>query len=159
MTENRRAPARDAMESNMLTSERKQRTAAEGLVLRLRSPLGLAVERYRVAKGLGTNELARLAKVDPAQLSRLERGHQVSAHAVTLRKLAAALGVDVDHLARLNALSRVRRWTTDDAPQTVSHSTTQVTPPPDLDTAIELDPTIPKKRKKWLRECVALARK
>jgi transcriptional regulator with XRE-family HTH domain len=127
------------------------------LVLHLRSPLGLALERYRFSKGLGVNELARLANVDPAQISRLEGGHQVSAHASTLRKLAEALEVDADHLARLNALSRVRRWTTGDEPQLVAEDARQA--PYDIETLIEIDPTIPKKRKKWLRECVALARK
>jgi transcriptional regulator with XRE-family HTH domain len=126
--------------------------------LRLRSPLGLALERYRHAKGLGMNELARLAKLDPAQLSRLEGGHQVSAHAATLRKLAKALEVDVEDLTRTNTLGRGRGWTTENADEVLLHG---ITPSPlhELESAIERDPTIPRKRKKWLLECVTLARK
>jgi transcriptional regulator with XRE-family HTH domain len=126
--------------------------------LRLRSPLGLALERYRRAKGLGLNELARLAKLDPAQLSRLEGGHQVSAHAATLRKLARALEVDLEHLLRLADLSRDRGWTTEDADEVLLHGIATA-PEADIESAIERDPTIPRKRKKWLLECLALARK
>ena len=121
--------------------------------LRLRSPLGLALGRYRMAKGLGLNELARLAKVDPAQLSRLEGASQVSAHARTLRKLAKALEVDVEHLMRLAALSRERAWTTENADEVLLHGVTT-----DLESAIKRDPTLSPKRKKWLLECVTLAR-
>lgn len=107
----------------------------------------MALDRYRRAKGLGLNELARLAKVEPAQLSRLEGGHQVSAHASTLRKLAAALDVDVDHLMRLAAISRAHAWTTESTDEDF------------VGALIVRDPTIPRKRKKWLLECLALARK
>lgn len=142
--------------------ERTARTKRSGEVtlptLRLRSPLGLALERYRRAKGLGLNELARLAKVDPAQLSRLERAHQVGAHAATLRKLAKALEVDVEDLMRLNALTRERGWTTEDADELLLHGITGQ-PGQGIEAAIERDPTIPQKRKKWLLECLALARK
>ncbi len=128
-------------------------------VLRMRSPLGLALERYRQAKGLGLNELARLAGVDPAQLSRLEGGHQVTAHAATLRKLAAALEVDVDHLARLNEITRLYGWTTDSTDEHVRETVAKALAARKIETAIEEDPSIPAGRKKWLRECVALARK
>ena len=142
--------------------ERTARTRRSGEVtlptLRLRSPLGLALERHRRAKGLGLNEFARLAKVDPAQLSRLERAHQVSAHATTLRKLAKALEVDVEDLMRLNALSRERGWTAEDADGLLLHGI-GVEPGEDIEAAIERDRTIPQKRKKWLLECVALARR
>ena len=142
--------------------ERTARTKRSGEVklptLRLRSPLGLTLERHRRAKGLGLNELARLAKVNPAQLSRLERAHQVSAHAATLRKLAKALEVDVEDLMSLNALSRERGWTTEDADDLLLHGIAGQ-PGQDIEAAIERDPTIPRKRKKWLLECLALARK
>jgi len=142
--------------------ERTARTKGSDKVtlptLRLRSPLGLALERYRRAKGLGLNELGRLAKVDPAQLSRLERAHQVSAHAATLRKLAKALEVDVEGLMRLSALSRERGWTTENADELLLYGMA-AQPAHDVETAIERDPTIPPKRKKWLLECVALARR
>ena len=122
-------------------------------------PLGHGPRRYRRAKGLGLNELARLAKVEPAQLSRLEGGHQVSAHAATLRKLAAALDVDVEHLMRLER-SAVRM---PGRPKPPTKSSSQISGGrpvcSELESAIERDPTIPRKRKKWLLECVALARK
>jgi len=138
----------------METKARTRRGLTDRLPpLRLRSPLGLALGRYRMAKGLGLNELARLAKVDPAQLSRLEGASQVSAHAFTLRKLAKALEVDVEHLMRLAALSRERAWTTENADEVLLHGVTA-----DLESAIQHDPTLSRKRKKWLLECVTLAR-
>jgi transcriptional regulator with XRE-family HTH domain len=142
----------------METKARTKRSAEVKLpVLRLRSPLGLALERYRQAKGLGLNELARLAKVDPAQLSRLEGASQVSAHAATLRRLAKALDMDIELLMRLNALSREHDWTTENAEDLLLEGI--AAPATGVEAAIERDPTIPAKRKKWLRECVALARK
>ncbi len=138
----------------MATKARTKRKQSGKLAaLRLRSPLGLALARYRMAKGLGLNELARLAKVDRAQLSRLEGAQQVSAHAATLRKLAKVLEVDVEHLMRLAAVSRERGWTTEDADEVLLHSVAT-----DVETAIQRDPTIPPKRKKWLLDCVTLAR-
>ena len=115
----------------------------------------MALEEYRLAKGLGLNELAKLAGVQPAQLSRLEGGHQVSARANTLRKLAAALDVEVDHLMRLAAASRLLPRTVaemDRAPRAAEE-------PTEVSAAIERDPTIPPDRKRWLQECVALARR
>jgi len=142
----------------------RTRAAARGgaekrLVLRLRSPLGLALEDYRRAKGWGLNELARIARVHPAQLSRLEGAHQVSAHASTLRKLATALEVDVDHLLRLSELSRRYQWSTDTPDPILAEAAARSGLTCDVETAIERDPTIPPKRKKWLLECVALARR
>ena len=142
--------------------QRTARTRRSGEVtlptLRLRSPLGLALERYRRAKGLGLNELARLAEVGPGQLSRLERAHQVSAHAATLRKLAKALEVDLEDLMRLNALSREHGWTTEDADELLLHAIAGQSGQ-NIEAAIERDPTIPQERKRWLLQCVALARK
>jgi len=115
----------------------------------------MALEEYRLAKGLGLNELAKLAGVQPAQLSRLEGGQQVSARANTLRKLAAALNVEVDHLMRLAAASRLLPRTVGDLDRT--HRAVQT--PADVTAAIERDPTIPSDRKRWLHECVALARR
>jgi hypothetical protein len=74
-----------------------------------------------------------------------------------LRKLAKALDMDVDLLMRLNALSREHEWTTENADDLLLEGI--AVPAARVEAAIELDPTIPKKRKKWLRECVALARK
>jgi transcriptional regulator with XRE-family HTH domain len=136
-----------------------RRTTGKLPTIRMRSPLGLALERYREVKGLGVNELARIAGIDPAQLSRLEGGHQVTAHAATLRKLAAALDVDVDHLARLNEVSRLYGWTTDTTDEDVRETVAKALAARKIETAIESDPSIPTKRKKWLLECVALARK
>jgi transcriptional regulator with XRE-family HTH domain len=125
-------------------------------VVKLRSPLGFTLQRYRRAKGLGLNELARLAKVDPAQLSRLENASQVSAHATTLRKLAKVLELDIELLMRLSTMSGKDEWTTDNAEELLLQSVPSSKS--ELDAAIEQDPTIPKSRKKWLHECVALAR-
>jgi transcriptional regulator with XRE-family HTH domain len=123
-------------------------------VIRMRSVLGMALEEYRTAKGLGLNELAKLAGVEPAQLSRLEGGHQVTARASTLRKLAVALDVEVDHLMRLAESSRKFPITTAVLERIERAADEQS----DVSTAIERDPTIPAERKRWLHECVALAR-
>ena len=142
------------------TKTSARRTTAKLPTIRMRSPLGLALEDYRRAKGLGLNELARLAGIDPAQLSRLEGGHQVTAHAATLRKLAAALDVNVDHLARLNEVTRLYGWTTaDTTEEEVRETVAKALAARKIETAIESDPSIPTRRKKWLLECVALARK
>jgi transcriptional regulator with XRE-family HTH domain len=140
-----------------VSTRTRRSTGANLPVLRLRSPLGFTLQRHRRAKGLGLNELARLAKVDPAQLSRLEGASQVSVHAATLRKLAKALDMDVELLMRLNALSREHEWTTENAEELLLEGI--ALPATALEAAIERDPTIPRKRKKWLLECVALARK
>jgi transcriptional regulator with XRE-family HTH domain len=123
-------------------------------LVRLRSALGMALEEYRLAKGLGLNELAKLAGVQAAQLSRLEGGHQITARASTLRKLAAALDVEVDHLMRLAASSKVLPQTVADMDSVYGVAGEQS----DVSAAIERDPTIPAERKRWLHECVALAR-
>ncbi len=143
----------------MVTKVRAKRKQTDRLpALRLRSPLGLALARYRMAKGLGLNELARLAKVDRSQLSRLEGAKQVSAHAATLRKLAKALEVDVEHLMRLAAVSRAHAWTTDSADEEFVSALEETGGPMGVEVAIKKDPTIPPGRKKWLLECVKLAR-
>lgn len=142
----------------MNTKTRTRDSSDEKLpVLKLRSPLGVALERYRRAKGMGLNELARKAKVDPAQLSRLEGASQVSAHATTLRKLAKALDMDIELLMRLNSISRDHEWTTENADDLLLEGL--AAPVARVEAAIENDPSIPPKRKKWLLECVALARK
>jgi transcriptional regulator with XRE-family HTH domain len=123
-------------------------------VIRMRSVLGMALEEYRLAKGLGLNELAKLAAIEPAQLSRLEGGHQATARAATLRRLAAALDVEVDHLMRLAHSSRKFPITT----AVVERIHREANEGADVSAAIERDPTIPAERKRWLHECVALAR-
>jgi transcriptional regulator with XRE-family HTH domain len=137
---------------------RRSGKPAERPVVRLRSVLGLALEEYRQAKGLGLRELADKAGLDPAQLSRLERGHQVSAHAATLRKLAEVLEVEPKVLLQLAESSREQRWTTEGvvatAPSAESGKQTDCT----VEVAIEQDRSIPPKQKRWLRECVNIAR-
>lgn len=44
------------------------------VVIGAREPLGDMVRRLRVAAGLSQNKLARLARIDPAYLNRIERG-------------------------------------------------------------------------------------
>lgn len=141
------------------TKTTARRATAKLPTIRMRSPLGMALEDYRQAKGLGLNELARIASIDPAQLSRLEGGHQVTAHAATLRKLAAALDVDVDHLARLNEITRLYGWTTDSTDEDVRETVAKALAARTIKTAIESDPSIPTRRKKWLLQCVELARR
>jgi len=141
-------------------ASKRRATDQDVPIVRLRSVLGLALERYRLQKGLGLNELARLAEIDPAQLSRLEGGHQVSAHASTLRKLAGALDLNVEHLVRLREVSRRFVFTTatpDGASAAVENA--EEFSPVDISVAIEEDPTIPPERKKWLHDCVALVRR
>jgi len=143
----------------METKARTRRGLTDKLpTLRLRGPLGMALGRYRMAKGLGLNELARLAKVDPAQLSRLEGGGQGTAHATTLRKLAKVLEVDAEHLMRLAAISRAYAWTTESTDEEFVAALRKAGELAGVETAIQRDPTIPPKRKKWLLECVSLAR-
>jgi hypothetical protein len=111
----------------------EQRQVAATPLVRMRSVLGMALEEYRLAKGLGLNELAELAGV---------------------RKLAAALAVEVDHLMRLAEASRRFPMTT----AMLEVVDRAASGPVDVSAAIERDPTIPPERRRWLHECVALAR-
>ena len=139
--------------------KRKRSTKPAGQVpLRLRSTLGLALEQYRLARGLGLRELAGQAGLDPSQLSRLERGHQVSAHPSTLRKLAEALQVDVKDLMDLARLSQEQAGASATASGGVLVGQSKVLPECTPEQAIEEDKTIPDDKKQWLRECVAMAR-
>ncbi len=117
----------------------------------------MALARYRMEKGWGLNELARLAELDPAQLSRLEGGHQVTARAPTLRKLAKVLEVEIDHLMRLAQISRSHPLTTASIGEVVDEVGLPGIPT-ELEVAIQRDSSIPGGSKKWLLECVARAR-
>ena len=102
-------------------------------------------------KGLGLNELAKRADIQPAQLSRLERGHQLSAHAATLRKIAKALGIKVAKLMQVQA------WTTKDVANVLEEAGVSIGPGA-VEQSIINDPSISADRKKWLLECVSVAR-
>ena len=61
------------------------------------SNLGENIRRLRTAKGFGQNEFARMAQIDPGNLSKVERG----IHALispSIERIAATLGVTVAQL-------------------------------------------------------------
>jgi len=58
---------------------------------------GERLRALRLAKGLANNELAHDARIDPANLSKMERG-KAGASMPALRRLAAALDVPVTEL-------------------------------------------------------------
>lgn len=60
--------------------------------------LGRRIEAARIAKGLGLNELDRLAGIAPGTTSRIEADKRTTPGAKVLRKYATALGVTVDYL-------------------------------------------------------------
>ncbi len=138
----------------------KPRNAKPGAprAIRLRSVLGMALERYRLERGLGLNELARRAGIQAAQLSRLEGGHQVTAHASTLRKLADALDVDVQHLMRLRQVSQEHPCTTADIAETLEKARMPLAEKDEVKGAIERDDSFSKPAKEFLLGCVAFAR-
>lgn len=70
-------------------------------VIRLRSPLGMALERYRKAKGWRLPDLAKQVGLSPQTLHHIEGSHRPRPTNDTLRRLADALGVDFEHLCRL----------------------------------------------------------
>lgn len=61
--------------------------------------LGTALRRLRLARGLKLADLAYTVGIDPANLSRLERGKQGYSHAL-LEAIAHALGVRLSELFR-----------------------------------------------------------
>jgi transcriptional regulator with XRE-family HTH domain len=56
-------------------------------------------------------------------------------------------------------VTRLYRWRTDRPDPVVAEAPAQYSTPCDTQAAIQADPTISKKRKKWLLQCLALARK
>ncbi len=141
--------------------KRRKRTKADSVPeFHLRSALGVAIERYRIEKGFGLNELARRAKVDPSQLSRIERGHQVTAHGSTLRKIAKALHVDIGHLTRLKEMARTHAWTTKDVDEILDEvgSERLAFAEGAVEKAIQHDEMISTELRQWLLKFVALAR-
>jgi len=59
--------------------------------------LGAAIVYYRERAGLTTPQLARRARITPANLRRIERG-QAEPHWGTARRIAAAVPVPLDQL-------------------------------------------------------------
>lgn len=63
--------------------------------------LGSFIRERRERLGVSLNELARRAKLDPAALSRLERGHIEAPAPHRLQAIARELGIDYEDLATL----------------------------------------------------------
>jgi transcriptional regulator with XRE-family HTH domain len=85
--------------------------------------LGIRLKQAREQRGLSQRELARLAQVDHAWISRVEEGlrHNISFEAA--KRLARELGVTLDYLGEMDEQNAVaprrgrppkRRPTTDD---------------------------------------------
>jgi transcriptional regulator with XRE-family HTH domain len=120
----------------------------------LRSGLGVFLDREIRRSGLSLNEFGRRAGVSPATISKLVNGQQRSASRRTLEKLAEFLGHDLWGLELLGA----------DIDVDLAGLPEPESPPGvlELEMAIERaigeDPRIPPKRKRWLKQCVELAR-
>jgi transcriptional regulator with XRE-family HTH domain len=61
------------------------------------------LKTLRQLRAMSQEELAEESGVGRATISRIERG-ETGAHGRTLRRLAAALGVDVDELVQLEGV-------------------------------------------------------
>lgn len=70
-------------------------------VLRLRSPIGMALERYRMAKRLEPSDLVKQVGLSSKTLSHIEGSHKPRPTNYTLERLAKALGEDFEYLCRL----------------------------------------------------------
>lgn len=62
--------------------------------------LGYAIRELRTESSLSQDELAELAELDPAELSRIESGRADPAWG-DVRRIARALGVSLESLAEL----------------------------------------------------------
>lgn len=58
--------------------------------------MGRRIRSRRTQLGIGVRELARRAKLEPSQLSKIERGVSPEIRTGTLRRLAYHLGVTAD---------------------------------------------------------------
>lgn len=56
--------------------------------------LGGRLRKARLNRGWGVRELARQSKLDPSSVSDIENGKIISPRAITIKKLAAAMGID-----------------------------------------------------------------
>ena len=61
-----------------------------------RNLFGDRLRTLREKHGLNVKELARMARVQPARLSRIERGELVNPDASTVNRLASALGMSLE---------------------------------------------------------------
>jgi transcriptional regulator with XRE-family HTH domain len=68
-------------------------------VARKRASIGNAVKALRLEADLSINALARLARLDPATLSRIESEDRTLVRFVTIAQVAEALGVTLDDIA------------------------------------------------------------
>lgn len=62
--------------------------------------IGTNIKKIRESKGLGVNELARLASINPSYLSALERGEKTNPSTKIINKIAAALEAPSELLVR-----------------------------------------------------------
>ena len=138
----RRSPAKEA--------DRDQADEDFGL----RSALGVLLEQEIRKSGLSLSEFSRRAGVLPATVSKLVNGEQRSVNQKTMQKLATFLGRKVWHIEFLGAQE----------PLDADHMPEPHVPPAvaellcSIEGAIDADPRIPPKRKRWLKQCVQLAR-
>lgn len=109
------------------------------------SLLGAEILRLRQLKGLGINELGRLAKVSPASISKIEAGIYNSMHPSTIRKLAAVLRVPVKQLMAL------REQDKPEAAKIIRKKDPVLA-------AFVTDRSIPRKLIPWLTQCLEIAR-
>src|SRR4051794_11954006 len=65
--------------------------------------VGTALRQIRIRRGLRQADVARLAGVSRATISRVERGHIGTLSIDTLRRVAASLDVRIDLIARWRA--------------------------------------------------------
>lgn len=62
--------------------------------------VGAVIKSLRIEKRLCQTTLAAMAKVSQQEISRIENGPDVGATFEVVRKLAKALGVDLDYISR-----------------------------------------------------------
>ncbi|MBM3474095.1 MAG: helix-turn-helix domain-containing protein [Armatimonadetes bacterium] len=124
----------------------------------MRSGLGILLEREIERRGLTVKEFAEGAGVPERVVLRLVRAQQRSAQRPTLEKLAAATGSELWHLEMLGSPIKVDYSGLPDVETPPGVLEIERKLAKALDQAIQRDPTIPPKRKKWLKQCVEFAR-
>ena len=122
------------------------------------SRLGAFIQAKRRQLGLSMTELAKGAGVDASQISRLERGHQRTAHASTLEALAQALDTDPRLLKVLSyQLAESPPLDFPDVEEVLGARTGEAAGM-SVEEVILADRGIPEDKKEWLLDCVAVAR-
>jgi transcriptional regulator with XRE-family HTH domain len=70
--------------------------------------LGPLIRSLRIRAGISRHALARLAKIDPAVLARIEESARPGVQFATVARLAEALGVSLDDLAASIGLRKLK---------------------------------------------------